>query len=457
MADAEEIPVEQHEDEAPDPGSPGAKARAFPTSPGVYLMKDAQGRVIYVGKAKNLRNRAGSYFLKAALEDPRTADMVPLIADIDHIPVETEVDALLTEARLIKDIQPRFNVELKDGKTFPYLQIRVREEFPRVEFTRSPRRKGVRLYGPFTSAGSLRVAIRALQRVFQFRTCKLPIRSTDQRWRWFRPCILHSIRQCTAPCNLRVSHEDYRRQVKRLILVLEGRKDRLLRRMERDMARASKAMEFEKAARLRDDIRALASLGRRGEVERDIQPEVFPIDPRKGLRGLRKILAMDKVPRVVEGIDIAHLGGTDTVASLVCFIDGLPFKPGYRRFRIRTVAGVDDYASIREVVGRRFTREERDDREEVFPDILLIDGGKGQLGAAREALDLVGRQPARLISLAKQNEEIFTVGQADPIVLSRHSEALRLLQAVRDEAHRFARHYHHHLRRKRIEDDGPSA
>ncbi|MBM4096636.1 MAG: excinuclease ABC subunit UvrC [Planctomycetes bacterium] len=457
MADADEIPVEQHEDEAPAPGSPGSKARAFPTSPGVYLMKDAQGRVIYVGKAKNLRNRAGSYFLKAALEDPRTADMVPLIADIDHIPVETEVDALLTEARLIKDIQPRFNVELKDGKTFPYLQIRVREEFPRVEFTRSPRRKGVRLYGPFTSAGSLRVAIRALQRVFQFRTCKLPIRSTDQRWRWFRPCILHSIRQCTAPCNLRVSRVDYRRQVKRLILVLEGRKDRLLRRMERDMARASKAMEFEKAARLRDDIRALSSLGRRGEVERDIQPEVFPIDPRKGLRGLRKILAMDKMPRVVEGIDIAHLGGTDTVASLVCFIDGLPFKPGYRRFRIRTVAGVDDYASIREVVGRRFTREERDDREEVFPDILLIDGGKGQLGAAREALDLVGRQPARLISLAKQNEEIFTVGQSNPIVLSRHSEALRLLQAVRDEAHRFARHYHHHLRRKRIEDDGPSA
>ena len=239
--------------------------------------------------------------------------------------------------------------------------------------------------------------------------------------------------------------------------MLEGRKDRLMRRMERDMARASKAMEFEKAARLRDDIKALASLGRRGEVERDIQPEVFPIDPRKGLRGLRKILGMDKVPRVVEGIDIAHLGGTDTVASLVCFIDGLPFKPGYRRFRIRTVSGVDDYASIREVVSRRFTRVEREDREEIFPDILLIDGGKGQLNAAREALDSVGRHPSRLLSLAKQNEEIFVPDQSDPIVLSRHSEALRLLQSVRDEAHRFARHYHHHLRRKRIEDDGPSA
>lgn len=457
MADAEELPIERYEDGDPAPGSPGAKARAFPPSPGVYLMKDAQGLVIYVGKAKNLRNRAGTYFSKAALTDPRTADMVPLIADIDHIPLETEVDALLTEARLIKDIQPRFNVELKDGKTFPYLQIRVREEFPRVEFTRTPRRQGVRLYGPFTSTGSLRTAILALQRVFKFRTCKLSIRSTDTRWRWFRPCILHSIRQCTAPCNLRVSREDYRRQVKRLIMVLEGRKERLMGRLARDMERASKGLEFEKAARLRDDIRALADLGRRGKVERDIQPGVFPIDPRKGLRGLRRVLAMDKVPRVVEGIDIAHLGGTDTVASLVCFIDGLPFKAGYRRFRIRTVTGVDDYASIREVVARRFSREVRDDREEIFPDILLIDGGKGQLNAASEALDAAGRHPPRLLSLAKQNEEIFVPGQSDPLVLSRHSEALRLLQSVRDEAHRFARHYHHHLRRRRIDDDGPGA
>lgn len=439
------------------PGSPGAKARAFPAQPGVYLMKDAQGRVIYVGKAKNLRNRASHYFTKAAADDPRTADMVPLIADIDHIPVETEVDALLAEARLIKDIQPRFNVELKDGKSFPYLQIRIREEFPRIEFTRTPRRKGVRLYGPFTSAGGLRMALRALQRVFQFRTCKLSIRSTDARWRWFRPCILHSIRQCTAPCNLRVTREEYRKQIKRLIWVLEGKKDRLVRRMQRDMVQASAAMQFEKAARLRDDIKALAELGRRGDVDRDVQPEVFTIDPRKGLKSLKQILAMDRLPRVIEGIDIAHLSGTDTVASLVCFIDGLPFKPGYRRFRIRTVAGIDDYASIREVVSRRFNRETPTGDEEIFPDILLIDGGKGQLAAAREALLSAGRHPPRLLSLAKQHEEIFLPDQSAPLVLSRHSEALRLLQSVRDEAHRFARHYHHLLRRKRIEDDGPSA
>ena len=282
MAGGEEEPGDRREagETSPDTPpaevvSPAEKVRSFPHSPGVYLMKDAQGRVIYVGKAKSLRNRAGSYFTKAAAEDPRTADMVPLIADIDHILAETEVDALLMEARLIKDIQPRFNVELKDNKTFPYLQIRVREEFPRVEFTRNPRRRGVRLYGPFTSAASLRMAIQVLQRVFQFRTCKLNIRSTDPRWRWYRPCILHSIRQCTAPCNLRVSREDYRAQIRSLRLVLEGRKKRLLREMRLKMEEAAGALQFERAARLRDDIRAIQSLGRRGSVEKDVQPEVF--------------------------------------------------------------------------------------------------------------------------------------------------------------------------------------
>src|SRR5437588_6454249 len=180
---------------------PGEKVKEFPTTPGVYLMKDAQGRVIYVGKAKNLRNRAAHYFLKAAGDDPRTADLVKLIADIDFLAAETEVDALLLEARLIKDIQPRFNIELKDDKSFPYLQIRIREDFPRVEFTRKPRPRGVKLYGPFTSAKGLRAAIQVLQRIFQFRTCGLDIKADDQRWRWFRPCILHQIRQCTAPSN----------------------------------------------------------------------------------------------------------------------------------------------------------------------------------------------------------------------------------------------------------------
>src|SRR3954465_2367079 len=211
---------------------PAEKVKQFPAGPGIYLMKDADGRIIYVGKAKNLRNRALHYFTKAAAEDTRTADLVKVVADIDFIEADTEGDALLLEARLVKDIQPRFNVGLKDDKTFPYLQIRMREEFPRVEFTRAPRRRGVKLYGPFTSAKSLRAAIQVLQRIFKFRTCGLDIEAEDQRWRWFRPCILHSIHQCTAPCNLRVTKEDYRKQIRGLRLVLEGKKGRLLKEMQ---------------------------------------------------------------------------------------------------------------------------------------------------------------------------------------------------------------------------------
>jgi excinuclease ABC subunit C len=429
---------------------PAEKVKQFPPAPGVYLMKDAQGRVLYVGKAKNLRNRAGHYFTKAALEDSRTSDLVKLIADIDFVPAETEVDALLLEARLVKDIQPRFNVDLKDDKTFPYLQIRIREDFPRVEFTRTPRRRGVKLYGPFTSAKSLRHAIQVLQRLFKFRTCTLDIAADDPRWRWFRPCLLHSIGQCTAPCNFRVTKEEYRKQIRALRLVLEGKKDKLLREMKRDMEEASAALRFEKAARMRDEMQALEKLGQRGEVDKDVQPEVFPIDPKKGLAGLRKILGLAKAPRTIEGVDIAHLGGKDTVASLVNFIDGLPFKPNYRRYRIKSVEGVDDFASIREVVTRRFRRKLRE--EEVFPDILLIDGGKGQLNAALEAFDFLGREPPCLISLAKREEEIYRPGNAAPLKLSRHSAALRLLQYVRDEAHRFAQHYHQLLRRKKLEE-----
>src|SRR3954447_753746 len=244
MADRVELPVSVQTTH-PAKGPPGEKVKTCRAAPGCYVMKDATGGVLYVGKAKSLRSRASHYFTKEAAENERTAELVRHIADIDFIPTESEVDALLMEARLVKDIQPRFNVLLKDDKSFPYLQIRTREEFPRVEFTRVPRRKGVRLYGPFTSARSLRMAIQVLQRVFQFRTCSLDIRSDDPRWRWFRPCILHSIRQCTAPCNFRVSREEYRKQVRRLRLVLEGKRDKLLKEINQQMQEASARLEFE--------------------------------------------------------------------------------------------------------------------------------------------------------------------------------------------------------------------
>lgn len=434
----------------PVPLTPAEKVKTFPTQPGVYLMKDAAGTVIYVGKAKNLRSRAGSYFLQAATEDRRTCELVKHIADIDFILTGTEVDALLHEARLVKDLRPRFNTDLKDDKTFPYLQIRIREEFPRVEFTRKPRRKGVKLYGPFTSARNLRAAIQVLQRIFKFRTCSLDIRSNDDRWRWYRPCLLHSIRQCTAPCNFRVTREEYRKQIRSLRMILEGRRKRLIREMQQEMLEASTAMQFEKAAKIRDDINALNNLELRGDADQDVQPKAFHTDPKKGLMGLKKVLGLREVPRSIEGFDIAHLGGQDTVASLVSFVDGLPFKSGYRRFKVKSVEGIDDFASMREVITRRFRRLSE---EGLFPDILLIDGGKGQLNAALDAFRHLGIEPPTIISLAKQEEEIFRPGEAESIKLSRHSAALRLLQFVRDEAHRFAQHYHHQLRRRRLHDD----
>ena len=422
--------------------------RNFPQSPGVYLMKDASGVVIYIGKANNLRARAGSYFLKAAQQEPRTANWVHTIAGADFIEAESEVDALLMESRLIKDIQPLHNRELKDGKSFPYLQITTREDFPRVEVTRQPRTSGVKLYGPFLSAGTLRGAMQVLQRIFKFRTCELDIDEGDEKWQWFRPCLLASIDQCTAPCNLRISREEYREDVRRLKMFMEGKKKKLLSQMRDQMQAASTAKKFEQAARLRDEIKLIETLDQRGELETHAQVEVFQIDPKKGLAGLKQVLGLTKMPRSIEGVDIAHLGGTDTVASVVQFIDGLPFKPGYRRYKIQGVEGIDDYRSLAEVVSRRFRRLETEG--ELFPDLLLIDGGRGQLNAVLEAFRALKINPPTVLALAKKEEEIYLPGVAEPLKLSRQSFALRLLQYVRDESHRFAQHYHHLLRSKSV-------
>ena len=315
-----------------------------------------------------------------------------------------------------------------------------------MEFTRKPLSKGAKLYGPFTSAKKLRGAISVLQKVFRFRTCTLDIEEGDERWRWFRPCLLYSINQCTAPCNLRVSREDYRKDIRRLRMFLDGNKAGVLRELQSEMSAASDALQFEKAARIRDDIKALENISLRGDLEDNAQPEVFYVDPKKGLVGLRKVFRLEQLPRRIEGIDIAHLQGGETVASLVQFIDGLPFKHGYKRFKVRTVDGVDDFGSIREVVSRRLRRLHQEG--EAFPDILLIDGGRGQLNAALQAIAALDVEPPFTISLTKREEEVYVPGEPEPRRLSRHSYALRLLQYVRDESHRFAQHYHHILRRK---------
>jgi len=436
-----------------------AKIRHFPKTPGVYLMKDSRGRILYVGKAKDLRARAASYFQDSAdllaTRGPEIAHMVGLVADIDFLDCDTEVDALLQENRLIKDVQPPFNERLRDDKSFPYLEITTGDDFPGVYVTRKPQPKGSKLYGPFISAAGLRDAVNAVQKVFKFRTCSLDIREDDEKRRFFRPCLLHSINQCTAPCGDRISKEDYRRDIARLRKFLGSKRSVVLRQMEKEMDRAAAELRFEQAAALRDRIRAIESLSLSGDVAEHVQPEVFYIDPKRGLEKLAEVLASDSVPRIIEGIDIANLHGQESCGSLVCFIDGLPLKNGYRRYRIKSVKGIDDYAMIREVIARRYRQAA--EGEELYPDLILIDGGLGHLHAALEAFDEMDIKPPMVASLAKRQEEIYLQARSKPVRLSRNNEALRLLQSIRDEAHRFAQQYHHILRRKRTFDEDVKA
>jgi excinuclease ABC subunit C len=428
------------------------KIRTLPRTPGVYLMKDARGRVIYVGKAVSLRSRVGQYFQPSADLGPRKEMMVTEITDIEFLPAESEVDALLQEARLIKDIHPKYNARLTDDKTFPYLEVTTREEFPGVYFTRTPSAKGTRLFGPFTSAAGLRTAIGELQRIFRFRTCTLDIREEDPGRKYFRPCILYSIKRCTAPCAGHIDRPAYRKGLARLTRFLEGSRTQVVRDLVREMKYLSKSLRYEEAAQVRDQLRALEALGERGRLEEHLQPEVFalPFDPAEGMKALAARLGVAGPIRSVEGVDIANLGATEAVGAVVHFIDGRPFKPGYRRFRIKTVAGPHDVGMIREVVYRRFRRLAEE--LSILPDLVLVDGGPGQLHAAADAIRAAGSRMPHLASLAKRDEEVYVLGQAEtePLRLPRTDPALKVLQAVRDEAHRFAQHYHHLLRQKAV-------
>ena len=301
------------------------KASQLPAGPGVYLFKDGAGVVLYVGKAKSLRSRVMSYLQPSAdllaSRGPEIERMVTdLAADVDCLECPSEVDAVLRESRLIKDIQPRFNAQMKDDKTFPYLQITTDEDFPRVSITRQPKPKGAKLYGPFISVADLRAALPLMQRVFKFRTCNLDIVEGDESRRFFRPCILHPIKQCTAPCAARVSKEDYAEQIRHLKAFLESKATQLRKELSERMQEAAGKLEYERAAALRDELLALQRLQDRGLVDEHVQPEVFFVDPAEGLTRLGAELEMETAPRSIEGIDIAHLGGGEMVGAMLAMV-----------------------------------------------------------------------------------------------------------------------------------------
>jgi len=429
------------------------KIAELPATPGVYLFKDERGGVLYVGKAKSLRSRVASYFHNAPGDTrAKIPGMIEQVADVEVIESESEVDALLMEARLIKDIQPKYNENLRDSKLYPYVEITRGEDFPGVYVTRKRDNPRSKFYGPFTDVRGLRRAIQLLQRVFRFRTCTLEIADDDSKRRFQRPCLLHYIERCTAPCADRVSRSDYREQIALFQRFLEGKRKRVLKALADDMDTCAKALNFERAGLLRDQLRAMEALAKRGTLDifhEAVAPPV--VDAGEGLEELRRVFALPDVPRTIEGVDASNIHGENAVASVVTFLNGKPFKSGYRRFRIKSVGGIDDYAMISEVVARRYSRLNREDMP--FPDILLIDGGKGHLQAARETLDRLGIALPKVVSIAKREELLYTGDPPREIRLKRRSPALRILQYVRDEAHRFAVHYHRIVRGKKIRTD----
>ncbi len=574
----------------PDPSTYRPAPGTIPESPGVYRFSDVHGRVIYVGKAKSLRSRLSSYFQDITALHPRTRQMVMTAAEVQWTVVSTEVEALQLEYNWIKEFDPRFNVRYRDDKSYPSLAVTLYEEYPRLQVMRGPKRKGVRYFGPYAHAWAIRETLDLLLRVFPARTCSAGVfkraRQID------RPCLLGYIGKCSAPCVGRVSADEHRRIVEDFTDFMAGKTDQMLRRMEVEMEQASAELEFERAARLRDDIGALRRAmekqavvfgdgtdadvvafaqdpleaavqvfhvrggrvrGQRGwvvdkvedvttgelveqfatqiyggdyaeDVPREVLVPELPADaealeewlaerrggrvrlrvPQRGdkralmetvarnaeqaftqhklkrasdltarsraLAEIQDALGLDDAPLRIECFDVSHVQGSNVVASMVVFEDGLARKNEYRRFAIRGTHGSDDTAWIREVVHRRFSRylEERirsgdeDDPEATPidpdtgrprkfaypPNLVVVDGGAPQVAAAAEALADLGIVDVALCGLAKRLEEVWLPGDTDPVILPRTSEGLYLLQRVRDEAHRFAITYHRQKRSK---------
>jgi excinuclease ABC subunit C len=444
-------------DNQPSPAL-AASIAALPDAPGCYIYKDAAGVEIYVGKAKNLRRRVASYFQSREGHPARTLRLVAEVAELAFIATDSEVEALLLENALIKDLQPRYNVRLKDDKTYPILVV-TREEFPRVFVTRERGLQEVDIYGPFASAKELYRAYHFLMRVFRFRVCDLELHQGDAKRRSFSPCLNYHIKRCSAPCTTRIDAAAYGEDIRALRAFLGGRnKGAVLATLRTRMQDAAGALRYEDAARARDQIHALDRLKERGRLRDYDEPAAPTLDIHAGLEALRDQLGLATPPRVIEGFDIAHLQGSHVVASVVQFVSGVPNKDAYRRFKIRGDDGAgdgdpgnDDFAAMREVVGRRYRRLR--DEQAGLPDLVLIDGGHGQLASASAALAQAGVELPAIVGLAKR-EETLVRPDGSELRLSRRDPGLKLLMYVRDEAHRFCRRYYHLLQRKALDRPG---
>ncbi|MBM3858671.1 MAG: excinuclease ABC subunit UvrC [Verrucomicrobia bacterium] len=420
------------------------KARELPNKPGVYLMRDRLGRVIYAGKARSLRKRVSQYFQASRKMrwNPKTAALIDSIADFETFTVKSEAEATLLEGKLIKEFKPHYNVLFKDDKRFLLVKVDMRENYPQFKFARLKKDDGARYFGPFAHATAVKLAMQWIRKKYGvlIQGKGGAPKTKDLKYsNYLVPVPLADM-----------PREEYLRRVALACGFLEGGNKDAHDEIESQMREAAKLRQFEKAAELRDvlhSLRDIARTARERKFARNLSPK---IDLTGEMAELQRVLGLSSVPSHIEGFDISHISGTLSVASTVCFRDGKPHKAHYRHYRIRTVTGSDDFASIAEVVGRRYRRVL--DEGGRLPDLVMVDGGAGQLNAALAALTALGITELPVIGLAKQFEEIYRPGETQPIRLERASPALHLVQRLRDEAHRFANAYHQTLRKRRIQE-----
>lgn len=436
-----------------------SKINKLPDTSGVYFFKDKREKVIYVGKANSLKSRVSSYFSNSTQQSPKINKMIEEIVNIEYITTSSEIEALILESKMIKNNNPYYNTQLKDDKSYPYIKITLERDFPQILFYRKINRKikeGKALYfGPFVDTNATRVVIKLLRQVFKIRGCR------KKDLKKAKICLDYQIGLCSAPCENMINRTDYRRRIREICLFLAGKQKRLLNGLYREMKEASHNLKYEKAARVRDRIKSIETILKSQEINlfrknnengyllKKIE-EVEKDEIKKGRKAvidLKDKLSLKKLPEIIEAFDISNIQGKLAVGSLVVFEKGRPKKKDYRRFRVKKVKGIDDYAMLQEITERRYKRLLSEGKK--LPDLILVDGGKGQLNEVKKIIDSLNLE-LPIISIAKKEEEIFKPEVRKPITLPSNSEALFLLQIIRDEAHRFAVTYHRRIRNKEL-------
>ena len=442
-----------------------ARLRDVPHRPGVYVMRDRLQRVIYVGKARDLRKRLSSYFVpsRQTLADLKTRALIQSVWNFEYHVVGSEAEAVLYEGRLIKEFRPKYNISFRDDKRFLLVRVHLGEPWPRFQLTRLKKADGARYFGPFAHSGALRATLNAVRKKFGIRACR-PLEPGE---RDFKHCLDAVIKNCSAPCVGKITRVEYLERVERACEFLEGASQEMIAQVEEEMKAAAARLDFEKAASLRNLLEDLRTTAR--PITRFVRKSLPPsINPTADLSALSEALKLPRPPRLMECFDISNISNTHIVASMVRFCDGAPDRGAYRRYRITGPSGQNDFASIAEVVRRRYSRLLREhapatadsqlspyeiaSRSGAFPELIIVDGGRGQLSAACKELMRLGLGEIPIIGLAKEFEEIYRPGHPLPLRLPEGSGALHLLQRIRDEAHRFANAFHSLLMKRRMKE-----